>query len=62
MQVFIMVSVQLLDNVGDDEMKEGTIDMKLPLEVANSEIMTRDKVLSELQADFDKIKEALAKV
>ncbi len=59
---FIIVSVQLLDNVGDEEMKEGTIDMKLPLEVANSEIMTRDKELSELQVDVDKIKEALTKV
>ena len=59
---FIIVSVQLLDNVGDEEMKEGTIDMKLPLEVANSEIMTRDKELSELQVDVDTIKEALTKV
>lgn len=36
--------------------------MKLPLEVANSEIMTKDKEIVELQEEIDKSKEAVTKV
>ncbi len=52
----------MLDNVVDGDFNQDTVDMKLPLEVANSEIFIKDKEIVELQEELDKIKQLLTKV
>ena len=59
--ILLCCFVQLLDNVADGEVSAETADLKLPLEVANSEILTKDKELMELQEEMEKTKEVLAK-
>ena len=53
---------QLLENVSDGDLSQETADIKLPLEVANSEIMTKDKEIIDLQESLEKAREAQIKV